>query len=197
MRIGTVDLVVAGTGTGGGRPGREHLEREALDLRSEQAAPNDHLTGDRVSRTDDSGEHLRKIGAEYGTTTGRPRRCGWYDTVIARYAARVNGVTDFVLTKLDVLTGLDEIPVCVAYEVDGKRCDELPMTQAEFARATPVYESFPGWTEDISTARSLDDLPKNARDYVAALEAMINAPISVIGVGPGRDESIVVHDLLR
>ena len=102
-----------------------------------------------------------------------------------------------MLTKLDVLTGLDEIPVCVAYEVDGKRCDELPMTQAEFARATPVYESFPGWTEDISTARSLDDLPKNARDYVAALEAMINAPISVIGVGPGRDESIVVHDLLR
>ena len=146
---------------------------------------------------DESGERLRQAGAEFGTTTGRPRRCGWFDAPIARYAARVNGVTDFVLTKLDVLTGLDEIPVCVAYEVDGKRCDELPMTQAEFARATPVYESFPGWTEDISTARSLDDLPKNARDYVAALEAMINAPISVIGVGPGRDESIVVHDLLR
>jgi adenylosuccinate synthase len=146
---------------------------------------------------DDAGERLRQAGAEFGTTTGRPRRCGWFDAPIARYAARVNGVTDFVLTKLDVLTGLDEIPVCVAYEVDGKRCEELPMTQAEFARATPVYETFPGWSEDISKARSLDELPKHARDYVATLERMINAPISVVGVGPGRDESIVVNDLLR
>ena len=146
---------------------------------------------------DEAGERLRQAGAEFGTTTGRPRRCGWFDAPIARYAARVNGVTDFVLTKLDVLTGLDEIPVCVAYEVDGKRCDELPMTQAEFARATPIYESLPGWQDDISKARSLEDLPKNARDYVAALEGMINAPISVIGVGPGRDESIVVNDLLH
>jgi adenylosuccinate synthase len=145
---------------------------------------------------DENGDFLRNNGAEFGTTTGRPRRCGWFDAVVARYAARINGVTDFVLTKLDVLTGLPEVPVCVGYQVDGTRYDELPMNQAEFARAVPVYETFPGWTEDISAARSLDDLPGNARRYVDALEKMIKAPISAIGVGPGRDETIVVRDLL-
>jgi adenylosuccinate synthase len=145
---------------------------------------------------DDKGDLLRMAGAEFGTTTGRPRRCGWFDAPIARYATRINGVTDFVLTKLDVLTGMDEVPVCVAYDVDGVRHDEVPMTQAQFARARPIYETFPGWDEDISKARSLDDLPRNARDYVLALEGMINAPISVIGVGPGRDETIAVRDLL-
>jgi adenylosuccinate synthase len=145
---------------------------------------------------DDMGELLRQNGAEFGTTTGRPRRCGWFDAVIGRYATRVNGVTDFVLTKLDVLTGLAEIPVCVAYDVDGVRHDEIPMTQAEFARAVPIYETFPGWTEDISEAKTLDDLPKAARAYVDVLEKMIKAPISAIGVGPGRDETIAVRDLL-
>jgi adenylosuccinate synthase len=144
----------------------------------------------------EKGDQLRDAGAEFGTTTGRPRRCGWFDAVIARYATRVNGVTDFVLTKLDVLTGMPEVPVCVAYEVDGVRHDEMPMTQAEFSRAIPIYETFPGWTEDISAARSLDDLPRNARDYVEVLEKMIKAPISAIGVGPGRDETIAVRDLL-
>jgi adenylosuccinate synthase len=146
---------------------------------------------------DAKGERLREAGAEFGTTTGRPRRCGWFDAVVARYAARVNGVTEFVLTKLDVLTGMEEVPVCVAYDVDGVRHDEVPMTQSEFSRAVPIYETFPGWDEDISKARSLDDLPRNARDYVAALEGMIDAPISAIGVGPGRDETITIHDLLR
>ncbi len=145
---------------------------------------------------DDSGEFLRKTGAEYGTTTGRPRRCGWFDAVIARYAARVNGVTDFVLTKLDVLTGLEQVPVCVAYDVDGTRHDEMPVNQTDFHHAKPVYEQFPGWWEDISGARTLDDLPANARSYVQAVEAMSGARISTIGVGPGRDESVVVHDLL-
>jgi adenylosuccinate synthase len=145
---------------------------------------------------DDSGEFLRKTGAEYGTTTGRPRRCGWFDAVIARYAARVNGVTDFVLTKLDVLTGLEQVPVCVAYDVDGTRHDEMPVNQTDFHHAKPVYEEFPGWWEDISGARTLDDLPANARSYVEAVEAMSGARISTIGVGPGRDESVVVHDLL-
>ena len=146
---------------------------------------------------DVKGEVLRDNGAEFGTTTGRPRRCGWFDAVIGRYATRINGVTDFVLTKLDVLTGMDEVPVCVAYEIDGVRYDELPMNQADFDRAVPIYETFPGWTEDISKARTLDDLPGNCRDYVDALEKMIKAPISAIGVGPGRDETIVVRDLLR
>jgi adenylosuccinate synthase len=142
------------------------------------------------------GEHLRKVGAEYGTTTGRPRRCGWYDTVIARYAARVNGVTDFVLTKLDVLTGLEQVPVCVAYDVDGVRHDEMPVNQSDFHHAVPIYEYLDGWWEDISAARSLDDLPANARAYVSRVEELSGARISAIGVGPARDETIVVHDLL-
>jgi len=145
---------------------------------------------------DEKGELLRTAGAEFGTTTGRPRRCGWFDAVIARYATRVNGVSDFVLTKLDVLTGMDEVPVCVAYDVDGVRHDELPMNQVDFARAVPIYETFPGWDEVISKARTLDDLPRNARGYVAALEKMIKAPISAVGVGPGREETIAVRDLL-
>jgi adenylosuccinate synthase len=144
---------------------------------------------------DDAGEHLRKVGAEYGTTTGRPRRCGWFDAVIARYAARVNGVTDFVLTKLDVLTGLEKVPVCVAYDVDGVRHDEMPVNQSDFHHAVPVYEELPGWWEDISGARTLADLPANARAYVTAVEEMAGARISAIGVGPGRDETVVVHDL--
>jgi adenylosuccinate synthase len=146
---------------------------------------------------DEWGEKLRNTGGEFGTTTGRPRRTGWYDAPIARYAARINGVTDFVLTKLDVLTGIETIPVCVAYEVDGKRVEDIPMTQRDFAAATPIYEEFPGWTEDISKARSVHDLPPSCQAYVAALEKISSARISVIGVGPGRDESIVVHDLLE
>ena len=145
---------------------------------------------------DDFGEHLRKVGAEFGTTTGRPRRCGWYDAVIARYAARVNGVTDFVLTKLDVLTGLEQVPVCVAYDVDGVRHDEMPVNQTDFHHAVPIYENFPGWWEDISEARTFADLPANARAYVEAVEAMSGARISVVGVGPSRAASIVRHDLI-
>jgi adenylosuccinate synthase len=145
---------------------------------------------------DADGEKLRSIGAEYGTTTGRPRRCGWYDSVIARYAARINGVTDFVLTKLDVLTGWESIPVCVAYEVDGKRLDEMPMTQTEFHHAVPVYEFFDGWTEDISQARTFDDLPTNAQHYVRALEKLSGAPFSSIGVGPDRAQTLELRPLL-
>lgn len=144
----------------------------------------------------DEGERLRQAGAEFGTTTGRPRRCGWYDAPIARYSARINGITDFVMTKLDVLTGLAEIPVCVAYEVDGVRFDEMPVNQSDFHHATPIYENFPGWTEDISGARRFEDLPVNAQNYVRALESMSGARISAIGVGPARDEIIAIHDLL-
>ena len=145
---------------------------------------------------DESGEFLRAKGFEFGTTTGRPRRCGWYDAPIARYTSRINGVTDFVLTKLDVLTGLKEIPVCVAYEVDGKRFDEVPVNQSDFHHAKPVYEMFPGWSEDITGARTFSDLPKNAQDYVRAIEAMSGARFSAIGVGPARDAIIVLHDLV-
>ena len=145
---------------------------------------------------DDDGEALRAKGHEYGTTTGRPRRCGWYDAVIARYAARVNGVTDFVLTKLDVLTGWEQIPVCVAYEVDGVRYDEMPMTQTAFHHATPVYELFDGWTEDITAARRFEDLPKNAQLYIRALEEMSGAPFSSVGIGPDREQTLQLRPLL-
>jgi adenylosuccinate synthase len=145
---------------------------------------------------DDMGEFLRKTGGEYGVTTGRPRRCGWFDAVIGRYARRVNGVTDFVVTKLDVLSGLEKVPVCVAYDVDGVRHDEMPMTQSDFHHARPIYEEFPGWWEDISKARTFDELPANARAYILALEEMVGQRISAIGVGPGRDAIIARHDLL-
>ena len=145
---------------------------------------------------DEDGERLRTVGHEFGTTTGRPRRCGWYDAPIARYAARINGVTDFVLTKLDTLTGFERLPVCIGYDVAGTRFDELPLTQTDFHHATPVYEYFDGWTEDLSAARSFEDLPKNAQRYVLALEEMSGARISAVGVGPERDATIVRHDLI-
>ena len=145
---------------------------------------------------DESGEWLRSKGFEFGTTTGRPRRTGWYDAPIARYSARINGVTDFVMTKLDVLTGLEKIPVCVAYEVDGQRVEEVPASQSDFHHAKPIYEEFPGWQEDISGARTFDDLPKNAQDYVIAIEAMSGSRISAIGVGPDREAIVVRHDLI-
>src|SRR5699024_1639000 len=145
--------------------------------------------------TDSEGEALRNAGHEFGTTTGRPRRCGWFDVPIARFAARINGVTDFVLTKLDVLTGWERIPVCVGYDVEGTQVDEMPMTQTEFHHATPVYEYLPGWTEDITGARELDDLPANARSYVETLEQYSGAPFSAIGVGPGREATITRREL--
>jgi adenylosuccinate synthase len=145
---------------------------------------------------DADGDKLREIGHEYGVTTGRNRRCGWFDAVIARYAVRVNGLTDFFLTKLDVLSAWERIPVCVGYDVDGERVDEMPLTQTGFHHAKPVYEELPGWQEDITGARKFSDLPKNARDYVKALEEMSGAQISAIGVGPGRDEVIEINAFL-
>jgi adenylosuccinate synthase len=143
-----------------------------------------------------SGEYLRKTGGEIGVTTGRLRRCGWFDAVIARYASRVNGITDYFLTKLDVLSSLEQVPICVAYDVDGKRSDEMPMTQSDLHHAKPIYEYLPGWFEDISHCRTFDELPANAQSYVRHLEEISGARISSIGVGPGRDQTIVLHDIL-
>ena len=145
---------------------------------------------------DEIGDYLRKVGHEYGTTTGRPRRIGWLDLVMGRYAQRINGVTDFALTKLDNYDGLDEIPVCVAYEVNGVRHDEMPYSQSDFHHATPIYETLPGWKKDISGARSFDELPENAQRFVEFVEARIGARISVVGVGPGREEVIERHSVL-
>ncbi|MCX6416471.1 MAG: adenylosuccinate synthase [Actinobacteria bacterium] len=146
---------------------------------------------------DEDGEKLRTIGGERGVTTGRPRRCGWFDAPIARYATRINGLTDIFLTKLDVLTGWEKIPVCVAYEIDGKRTEELPMTQTEFHHAKPIYEMLPGWSEDISGAKTMEDLPANARSYIKFLEEASGTPISAVGVGQDRNATISINDLLR
>jgi adenylosuccinate synthase len=146
---------------------------------------------------DEWGEYLRKTGGEVGVTTGRLRRCGWFDAVIARYATRVNGITDYFLTKLDVLSSLERVPVCVAYEVDGIRCDEMPPTQSGFHHAKPIYEYLPGWFEDISACRSFAELPPNAQAYVRRVEELSGSRVSSIGVGPGRDQTIVLHDVLE
>ena len=143
---------------------------------------------------DEDGEKLWKIGGEVGVSTGRNRRCGWYDAVVARYASRVNGLTDLFLTKLDVLSSWDRVPVCVAYEVDGVRHDEMPMTQTEFHHAKPVYEYLPGWWEDLSGVRRFADLPKNAQHYVKTLEELSGTRIWGVGVGPGREQTLVVDD---
>ena len=146
--------------------------------------------------TGEQGEFLRKAGHEYGVTTGRPRRCGWFDAVIARYATRVNGITDYFLTKLDVLSTLDKVPVCVGYQVDGTRYDEIPMTQTEFHHATPVFEYLDGWWEDISQAREFSELPPNARAYVRAVEELIGAPVCAVGVGPRRDQTLQLRPII-
>jgi adenylosuccinate synthase len=141
---------------------------------------------------DADGEKLWKVGGEVGVSTGRDRRCGWYDAVIARYAARVNGLTELFLTKLDVLSSWEKVPVCVAYDVDGERHDEMPMTQTEFHHAKPVYEHLDGWWEDISGCRSFEELPVNAQRYVRTVEQMSRTRIWGVGVGPGREQTLEV-----
>lgn len=145
---------------------------------------------------DDMGIYLQTKGGEFGVTTGRARRCGWYDAVIARYSSRVNGLTDIVLTKLDVLTGIEQIPVCVAYDVDGVRYDEMPTDQSAFHHAKPIFEYFDGWTEDIFNVQKFEDLPVNAQKYVRALEEMSGCCISAIGTGPDRAATIQLHSLV-
>jgi adenylosuccinate synthase len=145
---------------------------------------------------DKFGDYLREVGHEYGTTTGRPRRIGWLDLVIGRYAQRINGVTDFAMTKLDNYDGLDEIPVCVAYEVNGVRHDEMPVNQTDFHHALPIFETLPGWKQDISGCRKFEDLPQEAQDFVEYVEARIGARISIVGVGPGREAVIERHSVL-
>jgi adenylosuccinate synthase len=145
---------------------------------------------------DEHGEHLSKVGGEFGTTTGRPRRCGWFDAVVGRYAVRVNGITDLVVTKLDVLSGLEKLPICVGYSIDGERVDEMPMDQTAFHHAVPIYEEHDGWLEEISKCRRFEDLPATARRYIERIEELCGARVSVIGVGPGREENVVRTDLI-
>lgn len=145
---------------------------------------------------DEVGEALRQKGGEFGVTTGRARRTGWFDAVVMRYATRINGLTDICLTKLDVLSGYSTIPVCVAYEVDGVRMEEMPLDQVGFGNAVPVYEELPGWEEDITGCRTFEELPKNAQDYIARLEELSRCRIQSIGVGAGREATIVRYPLI-
>jgi adenylosuccinate synthase len=141
------------------------------------------------------GERLRADGDEYGATTGRPRRCGWFDAVVVRQAIALSGVDGIAFTKLDVLTGMDPVRICVAYEVDGRRHDLPPATQRGWARATPVYEELPGWTEPLGTARSLDELPANARRYLDRLASVVGAPTVILSIGAGREQTIRLGDV--
>ena len=145
---------------------------------------------------DHDGEELRRIGSEFGATTGRPRRCGWFDALLVEQAVKINGFTDIFLTKLDILSGWEKIPVCVAYEVDGVRHDVMPMTHSDFHHAKPIYEELDGWTEDISGCRTFDELPATCQAYVHRLEELIGCRISGIGVGPGREQSVAINDLI-
>ncbi|MEX2372447.1 MAG: adenylosuccinate synthetase, partial [Dehalococcoidia bacterium] len=133
--------------------------------------------------------------AEYGTTTGRARRVGWFDGVLARYTARLNGITSVALTRLDSLSALDRIQVCVAYDLDGQRVHTLPSTLTAMSRAKPVYEEFPGWNQDVTHVRHLGDLPTEARQYVRRIEQIVGVPIDMISVGPERHQAIVTRDV--
>lgn len=140
---------------------------------------------------DPDGHTLTEVGHEYGVTTGRRRRCGWFDGPIASYAARVNGLTDIALTKLDVLSEFDTIKVCVAYEVDGVRYETVPEHTSNFAKATPIYAELPGWKCDITGCRTYEELPREARDYVEFIEGLAHARISIVAVGPDREQTIM------
>ena len=144
---------------------------------------------------DDMGERLRQAGAEFGATTGRPRRCGWLDAVMLREAVTVNGITDLAINKLDILSGFEELQVATQYRIDGKLTSDFPMTLDELERAEPVYESHPGWSEDVSGVREYADLPDNARRYIEAIEGLVQVPAAFISIGPGRDATIARTDL--
>jgi adenylosuccinate synthase len=139
------------------------------------------------------GEELRRVGGEFGAVTGRPRRCGWFDAVVVRYGARVNGLSGLAITKLDVLDGFDELNIAVAYEIDGRRCDDFPDDMSALERAVPVYETLPGWRSDTSGARSVQDLPPRARAYLRRLEELTGVPMWYVSIGTGRDEIIRVR----
>ncbi len=142
---------------------------------------------------DETGEHIRIKGNEFGTTTGRPRRCGWFDAVAVRYTCRLSGADSICLTMLDVLSELSKIDVCVGYELDGKRIEFFPENVANLRRVTPIYETLPGWQQDITSCRKREDLPPNARAYAARLSELCGRPIEFISVGPDREQTIVLN----
>lgn len=146
---------------------------------------------------DEVGEELRQAGNEYGATTGRPRRCGWLDLCVVKQAARINGLTDLVVTKIDVLSQFKTLPVCVGYELDGKVTTSIPASLEEYAKAKPVYRMMDGWEEDITGIRQFEELPENCRKYLALIEEITGTRISLVSVGPDRENNIIIHDLTK
>ncbi len=146
--------------------------------------------------TDETGEFLRQQGHEFGTTTGRARRCGWFDAAVVRYATRLNGLTHIALTKLDTLTGLKTIQVCTHYELEGNVIDYFPASLTQLAQCKAIYETLEGWEEDITQVKTFEELPVNAQNYVKKLEALIDVPISIVSVGPERDSTIILDPIL-
>ncbi|MFM1653514.1 adenylosuccinate synthase [Brevibacillus sp. B_LB10_24] len=142
---------------------------------------------------DATGDHIREVGFEYGTTTGRPRRVGWFDSVVVRHARRVSGITGLAVTKLDTLTGIDTLRICTAYKYNGKVIEEFPANLNVLANCEPVYEELPGWTEDITGIRNINDLPENARHYVERITQLTGVPLSIFSVGPDREQTVVVR----
>jgi adenylosuccinate synthase len=143
--------------------------------------------------TCETGEKIRSIGKEYGTTTGRPRRCGWFDAVAVRYTVRLGGVDSLALMMMDVLGHFEEIKICTAYEIDGKRVERFPSDTTSLRRAKPVYETLPGWNKDVTGARSLADLPANAIAYLERISQLVGIPVKIVSVGPDREQTIFVN----
>ncbi len=141
---------------------------------------------------DATGEKIRRIGNEFGTTTGRPRRCGWFDAVAVRYTARLGGVDSLALMMMDVLGHFDQINVCVAYEVDGKRIERFPTDASTLRKAKPIFESMEGWQQDVTGARTMDDLPRKAHDYLQRISELVGVPVKIVSVGPDREQTIFV-----
>ncbi|MCE4959385.1 adenylosuccinate synthase [Staphylococcus haemolyticus] len=144
---------------------------------------------------DENGHHIREVGREYGTTTGRPRRVGWFDSVVLRHSRRVSGITDLSINSIDVLTGLDTVKICTAYELDGEEITEYPANLDQLRRCKPIFEELPGWEEDITGCRTLEELPDNARKYLERISELCNVRISIFSVGPDRDQTNLLEQL--
>ena len=144
---------------------------------------------------DEVGDRIREVGHEYGTTTGRPRRVGWFDSVVMRHSRRVSGITNLSLNSIDVLSGLDTVKICVAYDLDGERIDHYPASLEQLKRCKPIYEELPGWSEDITGVRHLDELPENARNYVRRVGELVGVRISTFSVGPGREQTNILESV--
>jgi len=143
---------------------------------------------------DEAGNYIQERGKEFGATTGRRRRCGWLDLVVVRDSTRLNGLSSLAITKLDVFTGLEKLKICVGYDLDGEQINHRPASMKKMARCKPIYEEMPGWKEDISKARQIDQLPVTARNYIEAIEKVTGVPVSIVSVGPGREETITVQE---